>query len=277
MLELITKNELGVSSFEVIKYRDGMIQKMEDQVAMERPLEIRLKPCGQPEQSVSITMRTPGGDKGLALGFLFTEGILTHPDQVQAIHTSTENTIVIEVKDLIELDLSSLDRNFYSNSSCGVCGKSSLDSIRTTSLFQPSWSNLKIAPELLFDLQAKLRERQSLFQITGGIHAAALFDSFGKLLDVQEDVGRHNALDKLIGASFLKNQMPLSESILMLSGRLSFELVQKAYMAGIPIIVAVGAPSSLAIELAQEVGITLIGFLKQTKFNLYSHHERIKL
>lgn len=263
-----------------------------DVLAVEEPLEIRIKPSSEPHRAVSITMRTPGNDGELAAGFLFTEGILTSPDQIKKIRhcgltigkgvgtldraaALNSNTIRVDLRDGIDIDLKSLERNFYTTSSCGVCGKSSIEALRTG--ITPLQSNeFTASSELIHSLPALLRESQSVFDQTGGLHASALFDQDGTLDIVREDVGRHNALDKVIGAKFLDGKLPLSEKILLVSGRASFELVQKALMAGIPILAAVGAPSSLAVELASEYGMTLAGFVRDQRFNIYCGRERIR-
>lgn len=229
-------------------------------------------------------MRTPGNDGELAAGFLFTEGILSSPDQIKQIRhcglkigkgTSAldrsaalnSNTIRVDLEREIDIDLKRLERNFYTTSSCGVCGKSSIDALRTG--VKPLDDNLKIARETINELPDILRASQSVFEKTGGLHASALFTTDGALDIVREDVGRHNALDKVIGAKFLANDLPLSDRVLLVSGRASFELVQKTLMAGIPVLAAVGAPSSLAVELAAEYGMTLVGFVRDGRFNIY--------
>lgn len=252
-------------------------EQRHDEIAIEAPLEISIqKVSALQAQKISVTMRTPGQDDLLALGFLFTEGILSDFNQVISVNEMVENEIVIMVNDDTELNTTQVDRNFYTSSSCGVCGKSSIDAIKTVSAFKIQEYDLEVKASVLYHLQDQLRERQTTFNQTGGIHAAALFDSEGKLIDFQEDVGRHNAMDKLVGHSWKNGQLPAKEKMLLLSGRASFELIQKAAMAGIPIICSVGAPSSLAIDLAEEQGITLVGFLKSDRFNLYTHHERIR-
>ncbi len=256
-----------------------------DVVAVEEPLEIRVKPSGKPHRAVSITMRTPGNDGELAAGFLFTEGILNSPDHIEQIRhcglkigkgvgtldrasALNSNTIRVDLRDGIDIDLKGLERNFYTTSSCGVCGKSSIEALRTGVTQLPS-NGFTVSRELIHNLPTLLRESQSVFDQTGGLHASALFDRHGSLDIVREDVGRHNALDKVIGAKFLDSKLPLSDTVLLVSGRASFELVQKALMAGIPILAAVGAPSSLAVELAAKYGMTLLGFVRDGRFNIY--------
>lgn len=252
-------------------------ESVEDLVAIEEPLEISIKKESEISATkVSITMRTPGNDSHLALGFLFTEGILDDFNDVVSVSEFVENEILITVKDTTEIDIAQLDRNFYTTSSCGVCGKASIDSIRTVSSFDIDNFDLRVEKEVLYKLPSSLLEQQTTFNQTGGIHAAALFSTAGELISYQEDVGRHNALDKLIGEAFQNGNLPIQDKILLLSGRGSFELMQKAGMAGVPLVACVGAPSSLAIDLAEEQAITLVGFLKKDRFNLYSRYERIQ-
>lgn len=262
----------------VYKFKDNALSPFEDQLALEEPLEIILfgKQQGAPfTKPISITMRTPGHDVELAAGFLFTEGLLKDHKDMDYIRQSGENTVSVKLKDQVKFDLSRLERHFYTNSSCGVCGKGSLENLRCIEPGGQVQSSFKIDCQELFGLNEKVRRAQSVFQSTGGLHASALFDSKAELQDIYEDVGRHNALDKVIGHAFLQGRLPLSNALLFLSGRASFELLQKAAMAGIPVVTALGAPSSLAAETAEEFGITLIGFLKDKSFNLYTHPERI--
>ncbi|MEP6847594.1 MAG: formate dehydrogenase accessory sulfurtransferase FdhD [Acidobacteriota bacterium] len=268
---------------------------LSDVLAVEEPLEIRigLPNTGRTEhRAISITMRTPGNDGELAAGFLFTEGILSSPHQVKQVRhcglkigrdngvldrasALNSNTIRVDLNEGVDVDLKRLERNFYTTSSCGVCGKSSIEALRTGVSKTIEKGHPKIARELFHKLPETLRAAQNVFEKTGGLHASALFNLDGELDIVREDVGRHNALDKVIGAKFLAGEMPLSEKILLVSGRASFELVQKALMAGIPILAAVGAPSSLAVELAAEYEMTLIGFLRDGRFNIYTDESRI--
>jgi FdhD protein len=230
------------------------------------------------QKTISITMRTPGSDTSLASGFLFTEGILKDRSQIKMIIPSADgnNTVLVILSDQVQPDMLSIQRNFYATSSCGVCGKASIESIRAVSVFSDIHNHLEIERSTIYSLAQTVEKHQVLFERTGGLHASALFTTTGELIHLAEDVGRHNALDKLIGYLFNENKLPLNDHILFLSGRTSFELVQKAYMAGIKIIAAVGAPSSLAVELAESSGITLIGFLRGKKFNVYAGIERIK-
>ncbi|CAN5335902.1 formate dehydrogenase accessory sulfurtransferase FdhD [soil metagenome] len=256
-----------------------------DVLAVEEPLEIIL---GMPEngkivhQPVSITMRTPGADFELAAGFLFTEGILSDAGQIAQIRhfgvqvklNGLKNTVIVELNEGVKVDLKRLERNFYMTSSCGVCGKSSIEALHTG--VKKVESGFIVNADLVHTLTELLRASQNVFDRTGGLHASALFYADGNLEIVREDVGRHNALDKVIGAKFLSGELPLTDRVLLVSGRVSFELVQKALMAGIPILAAIGAPSSLAVELAEEYGMTLVGFVRDGRFNIYTAKERIK-
>jgi FdhD protein len=250
-----------------------------DLVAVEEPLEIRLGPAGtgrRRRRVVSVTMRTPGHDRELAVGFLFTEGIVTAPEQLQAVHSCRSNVVCVDLRPNVNVDLARLERHFYTSSSCGVCGKASLEAVRVVGNNRPEAGWPVVELTMIQRLPATLRAAQVGFERTGGLHAAALFDVDGSLLCVREDVGRHNALDKVIGAQFLAGHLPLSNAVLLVSGRASFELVQKAAVAGIPILAAVGAPSSLAIELAREQGLTVLGFVRHDRFNVYTDAGRIR-
>lgn len=269
-------------SIEIKKVKGEQLQAANDVVAREEPLEIRLCFSGngqRKEKSISVTMRTPGNDVDLATGFLFTEGIINSYKDILAVkHCSPEKNVVrVELSPDIHVALNQLERNFYTTSSCGVCGKSSIDAVKTVRTAPVIESGFRIEPEVLYTLPATLRKNQVLFDLTGGIHGCALFDANGKLILSREDVGRHNALDKLIGAAIQKEMIPLQNYILLLSGRASFELIQKAWMAGVNIIAAVGAPSSLAVQMASESDITLIGFLKNNSLNIYSGEKRITI
>jgi FdhD protein len=257
-----------------------------DSLAVEEPLEIRLGFVENNKfthRAVSITMRTPGDDFALAVGFLFTEGILSNKNQIAAIKhcgkfPNNQNTVRLDLTAETKIDFKRLERNFYTTSSCGVCGKSSLEALAVAGAKPLKQTDFpKISAVLLNRLPDKVSAKQTTFAKTGGLHAAALFDADGNLIELREDVGRHNAVDKLIGAKFLAGEIPLGDKILFLSGRASFELVQKALMAQIPVIAAVGAPSSLAVEAAREFNITLAGFVRDNRFNVYSGFERIAL
>lgn len=275
----------SITHLPITKVNHTAITETSDALAIEEPLEIRLEfgpKNNRQTQNISVTMRTPGNDKELALGFLFTEGIITQQkDVAQIAHSfiacaeNKENTIQVSLNEDTIPNLRNTERNFYTTSSCGVCGKGSINAIRTVSVYQDQQDDNFINAVILHELPIILSKHQEVFADTGGLHASALFMPNGELLLVREDVGRHNALDKLIGAAINNNWLPLTKNILLLSGRASFELVQKAAMAGITVIAAVGAPSSLAVELANEFNITLIGFLRNERFNIYTAAHRI--
>ncbi len=258
----------------------------DDVVATEEPLEIRLaytRPDGRRAQrSISITMRTPGHDGELAAGFLLTEGIVSDADQIEAIGpcgppaaNGLINVVRVDLAAGVEVDLARLERHFYTSSSCGVCGKASLEAVAVQGRHDLHGNPLRVAAKTLGALPERLRALQRVFDRTGGLHASGLFDADGDVSVSREDVGRHNALDKLIGQALLKDELPLSDHGVVVSGRASFELMQKAMMAGIPMMAAVGAPSSLAVELAEEFGMTLVGFLKANRFNVYARADRV--
>jgi FdhD protein len=260
----------------------GVATTSPDLLAVEEPLEIRLGHFaeGRPvHEAVSVTMRTPGHDEELAVGFLFTEGIICEPGQVAGVRhcVRSGNVARVDLERSCAIDLASLRRHSYTASSCGVCGKTSLAAVRVAAGVRPMTGHPKIDAGILTRLPADLRSAQAVFERTGGLHAAALFSPNGELRCVREDVGRHNALDKLIGHEFLAGRVPLHDAVLLVSGRASFELVQKAAVAGIPVLAAVGAPSSLAVELARERGLTLIGFVRADRFNVYAGGERVHL
>ena len=253
-----------------------------DLLAVEEPLEIRIR-HKQEERALSITMRTPGHDPELALGFLYGEGIIRSADQVLSVHeTSSEDEallgqrITVHLADDCSFDSAKLERHFYTTSSCGVCGKSSIDAVKIACPISVKAEPFLVANSAIAQLPLALKEYQNAFEQTGGIHAAAFFDAQGAIVQAREDVGRHNALDKLNGWALSSGLIPVVNRGLLLSGRASFELIQKASMAGVAMIVAVGAPSSLAAELAEELNITLVGFTKAHRFNVYSAAERIR-
>jgi FdhD protein len=247
-----------------------------DHLAVEDPLEIVLRFRRRAmlvRKPISITMRTPGNDQELAVGFLYTEGILHHRNAVEEIETGPDSSITVTVTG--DIDVRRLERHFYTSSSCGVCGKTSLQALQINREIYLDPSRPKHAIEFLVQTPRIVREKQPIFEHTGGLHAAALFDAERNLIRICEDVGRHNAVDKLIGAELLAGRNNFSDLLLFVSGRAGFELIQKSIMAGIPFMVAVGAPSSLSVELARQYRSTLVGFLRENRFNLYSGSERI--
>ncbi len=258
---------------------NGMIAThLVDTLSVEEPLEIRIVTDSNGdshEQSVAVTMRTPGEDRELAAGFLFTEGIISSPSDLCRIEVDQCNVVNAYLTSGVFVDPSILERHSFMASSCGICGKKSIAAVRVRSHHQTIAGLPLIDPAIIHSLPDLLRSSQAAFASTGGIHASGLFDSQGKLVALREDVGRHNALDKLIGSEFLADRLPLNQSILLVSGRASFELVQKASHAGIPILAAIGAPSSLAVQLAEECGMTLLGFVRDRRFNIYAGSERM--
>ena len=253
-----------------------------DFLAVEEPVEIQLGLKNQKPKSISITMRTPGNDFELAIGFLFTEGIIKSRDQVKNIDyakvwdpENEENVVLVNIVEGVEIDFLRLERHFYTSSSCGVCGKASIEAVKFSGMKEIPQNKPVFDHKMIHKLPDLLRAKQTAFDHTGGLHAAALFDNSGKLHFLREDVGRHNAVDKLVGAALLKDMLPLNDFLIMVSGRASFELIQKSLMAGIPILAAVGAPSSLAISLAKEAGMTVMGFVRDGRFNIYSGSGRI--
>lgn len=279
----LTENKL-VAHTNVIKVAGNHFVETDDPVAIEEPLEIQLRlgrAGNQSQTSISVTMRTPGNDEELAVGFLFTENIIQTIDQVADVKTAGngENTVLVTLRENEKPRLQKTERNFYMTSSCGVCGKSSIDAIKTTSVYQHQHASddIQLEAEVLYSLHGSLKKQQTAFESTGGLHASALFDLQGNFIMLREDVGRHNALDKVVGAALLANKLPLHNTILLLSGRSSFELIQKASMAGIKIVAAIGAPSSLAVQLAKEFDITLIGFLREGRFNIYGGGGRVEV
>jgi len=243
---------------------------VQDLVAVEEPLEIRVG-----DKPISITMRTPGHDAELAAGFLFGEGLLRGRNDVANIAATAPNVVHLELTRGVDIDGARLERNFYMSSSCGVCGKASIEAIHANGCSMLPREGFLVPRQIIHTLPSILRNSQAVFDRTGGLHAAALFDADGKMCGVREDVGRHNAVDKVIGCEVLAGTTPLGDRILLVSGRASFELVQKAVMAGIPVLAAVGAPSSLAVELACRFGMTLLGFVRADRFNIYSGAWRI--
>ncbi len=277
--------EKSEKAFRIERITTDSSSSINDRLAVEEPMEIRVV-FGSVEdrvmRSLSITMRTPGYDEELAVGFLFTESILGSVNQIEAVRNrgvtedgeATGNIIRVDLKPEVELDVSRLQRHFFTTSSCGVCGKASLEALAIQGLRRLS-DEFQCRAEVIRSLPGTLRGSQPTFANTGGLHAAGLFDASGKLLSLREDVGRHNAVDKLLGEVLLGNRMPLDNHIMMLSGRASFEIMQKALVAKVPMVVAVGAPSSLAVELAQQYNMTLIGFASEQRFNVYSGIHRV--
>ncbi len=270
----------SVTKTSIFRVEDCQISSRIDTVATEEPLEIRLANW---QKTIAITMRTPGKDFDLAAGFLYSEGIITQREDLTKISYCIDaqkdseqqfNIVNVTLNEKLHPQLSSLERHFFTSSACGVCGKASIEflKIRGCLVNGNQWS---VTKKVIYSLSEQLRSAQGIFSTTGGLHAAALFDCQGNLLKVREDVGRHNALDKLIGSALLADELPLSDHIIMVSSRTSFEIVQKCFVAGVAMICAVSAPSSLAVSLAQEFNITLIGFLRENRFNVYSGIERI--
>ena len=263
----------SVGQIQVTEWHDGAVRVVEDMLAVEEPLEIRVN--GAP---VTVTMRTPGHDLELAAGFLLTEGIIGNADEIASMHGTDAESSLNCNKVNVELRTRSfktaeLQRNFFAASSCGICGKTTIESIRRRGLRAPN-PDFRVRPEVLCTLPAAIRAEQAVFERTGGLHAAALFDAAGTLVALREDIGRHNAVDKAIGWAMHAAKLPLGETILMVSGRGGFEIAQKAVAAGIPLLASVSAPSSLAVQLAQEMGMTLIGFLRGRRYVVYAGASR---
>ncbi len=270
----------------VQKVIDARGESGEDVLAVEEPLEIRLifgQEEQQTEKSISVTMRTPGHDFELAAGFLYTEGIVQSAADIVDVRYSGPksqlgqcNTVSVRLASEVSFQPELLERHFYTTSSCGVCGKATLEALRIRNRSALSTNGEKISSRTIELVAERLQPEQEIFHLTGGLHAAGLFDDSGKLLSLFEDVGRHNAVDKVLGDRLLKRKFPLKNCILMVSGRASFEIMQKALMGGIPVVAAVSAPSSLAVELAQSFNMTLLGFVRGNRFNIYAGAERIQ-
>lgn len=277
-----------VSRFMIRKVRDDRSSRRRDRLAVEEPMEIRLNlpgPTGERrDHSLSVTMRTPGDDFQLAAGFLFTEGVVEASDDIEEITycLGTEkaeqayNVVSVRLRAGIHFDPELLQRNFYTTSSCGVCGKTSLEAIETQRCPILPQGHPVMAMATVHTLNEQLHGDQSVFQATGGLHAAGLFSAEGELISLREDVGRHNAVDKVIGEKLLADELPLNDYLLMVSGRASFEIMQKALVAGIAMVAAVGAPSSLAVDLAREFGMTLLGFVRDGRYNVYAGGSRVQ-
>ena len=273
------------ASITILQNDQGAIEEITDEVTIEEPLEFSIAFGAQSSReikNIAVTMRTPGNDFELVLGFLYSEGIIKNKSDVQAItrmdnledSSNIENTVLVELEETLSVDPQKI-RNFYINSSCGICGSQVVDDIGSLKQYHSSKSDFLVAESVLRTLPGRLQQQQDAFSQTGGLHASALFDQQGSILSLFEDVGRHNALDKLIGSELQNNNLPLFQSGLILSGRTSFELIHKAALAGIPVVVSIGAPSSLAVDAAWEYEITLAGFLQADRFNIYSFPRRI--
>ena len=277
-----TKRRGSKTKARVKIFEAGSTRRRPDTLATEEPMEIRLV-TGDETQTIAVTMRTPGADFELAAGFLYGEGIVTSRDDILKISYCVDpevdaeqqyNIVNVELRPGVRYDIRSLERHFYTTSACGVCGKASLEQLelRGCPVIPPG---PEVSARTIYSLPEKLRQAQRLFDSTGGLHAAALFDTEGALLALREDVGRHNATDKLVGWALLDGKLPLNEHIVMVSGRSSFEILQKCLTAGVPIVCAISAPSSLAVDVAKEFDMTLIGFLRGEKFNAYAGDNRV--
>jgi FdhD protein len=269
----------NTSNVHVVAMNDGIRSERTDTLAAEEPLEIRVQGPGQEQRSVAVTMRTPGGDFELAVGFLFTEGLIAPSDVARVAYCDNlpgedqqYNVVSIGLHRPFDHDL--LKRNFYATSSCGVCGKAALDDIDVRCA--PVAEGTRVSTDTLLALPTALRRAQKVFDRTGGLHAAGVFEPGGRLVSIREDVGRHNAVDKVIGEHVLAGKVPLADRVLQVSGRLSFEIVQKAAVAGIPVVSAVSAPSSLAVEAGERFGMTLVGFVRDDRLNVYTRPERVE-
>lgn len=261
---------------------NGKMRSRSDNLTTEEPLEIRLV---SPSRTVAVTMRTPGADFELAAGFLYSEGVISCKEDIQRMSYCVDklvdgeqryNIVNVELREGLIPDLQPLERHFFTSSACGVCGKTSIAALqlRGYPVISPG---LMVTPDVIYSLPEQLRAAQGIFTATGGLHAAAVFDIQGQILNLREDVGRHNALDKIIGTALLADELPFNNHIVMVSGRSSFEILQKSAAAGVPIVCSVSAPSSLAVSVAKEFGITLIGFLRGERFNVYTGWERIRV
>jgi FdhD protein len=273
----VARKARSVDLTQVTEWDDGKSRRKEDYLAAEEPLEIRVG-----EDPLSVTMRTPGHDLELAAGFLLTEGVVVHRAQIRTLEEletgaadeNRGNVVVASLASDADYDSEKMRRNFFAASSCGICGKASINAIRARTLSAPN-PDFRLDPEILVRLPETLRQSQAVFGRTGGLHAAALFDAAGKLLVLREDIGRHNAVDKVIGWALLDQRIPLANTVLLVSGRGGFEIVQKAIVAGVPVVASVSAPSGLAVRLAREMGQTLIGFLRGRRFVVYAGDSRL--
>lgn len=264
----------SVELTQVTEWEDGRARMAQDALAGEEPLEIRVH--GRP---LTVTMRTPGHDLELAAGFLLTEGILDSREQIASMrehaaeHGAKSNRVDVELRES-SFEPEELQRNFFAASSCGICGKAAIEAIRRRGLRAPN-GEFRVSAETLYSMPEQIRAEQAVFERTGGLHAAALFDGTGQMLALREDIGRHNAVDKVVGWAMRERELPLSDCVLMVSGRGGFEIAQKAIAAGVPVVASVSAPSSLAVKLARELGLTLIGFLRARRFVVYAGNERV--
>ena len=274
------------SKYKVVKFNKNKFEKIDDLISIEEPLEISIKHKNQNKwvtNIISITMRTPGQDEDLVRGFLFNEQIIENLDEIENIENignrvgqyEIHNKILVTLNNSKNVNISKIKRDFMTNSSCGVCGKSSLDALEIIKKDKTSSSKPKLSKEIIIKSPAVLRNNQSEFSKTGGIHASGLFSSDGKLISLREDVGRHNALDKMIGNTLNMNQIQPEDQFITCSGRLNFELVQKVLMTNISLMIGVGAPTSLAIDLANRFDMTLIGFVKEDSFNIYTNNQKV--
>jgi FdhD protein len=275
----LPRKQRSLDLTQVSEWDEGKVQRKDDYLAAEEPLEIRIG-----EHPLSVTMRTPGDDLELAAGFLLTEGLVQRREQIATLeHDPGDrenpgalrgNVVRVELAPDAMPDFDKMRRHFFAASSCGICGKASIDSVRARVMHPPN-SDFRLDPEVLVKLPDELRASQAVFGRTGGLHAAALFDARGKLLVLREDIGRHNAVDKVVGWAMLENRMPLKDVVMLVSGRGGFEIIQKAIVAGLPVVASVSAPSSLAVQLAREMNLTLIGFLRGRRFVVYAGDDRL--
>lgn len=270
----ISRPQRSIALTSVEQWENGAASRVQDYLAVEEPLEIRIG-----DTPISVTMRTPGDDLELVAGFLFTEGIISNRSELRRLEpvasATANNTIAAELMGGNGESLHGLQRNFFAASSCGICGKATIDSVRVRGIKAPN-KHFKIGAGVLCSLPEKLRESQAVFGRTGALHAAAAFTASGELLILREDIGRHNAVDKVVGWALLNDRLPLSESVLMVSGRGGFEIVQKALIGGVPVLASVSAPSSLAVQIAREFSMTLVGFLRGKRFVIYSGGDRLQ-
>lgn len=273
--------ERSLQLTQVLEWNDRVIHRQQDELSAEEPLEIRIGDAARGFAPVSVTMRTPGNDEELAAGFAWTEGILEDTAQLAGVTAQVssasgkKNAVEVELRDSA-FEPAQLQRNFFAASSCGICGKASIEAIRLRGLRAPN-PGFRIDPELLCRLPNRLHDAQAVFRRTGGLHAAALFDAAGELLVLREDIGRHNAVDKVAGWALIRGLLPLSQHVLLVSGRGGFEIVQKCLAIGLPVLASVSAPSNLAVQLARELGLTLVGFLRDRRFVVYAGGQRLDL